>query len=68
MQAIPPLVNVSRYGNVRKTDAELVLGIVSSMITRVSIGLPNAVSGVAEDAAAELLSHRLPGISSHRHL
>ena len=55
MQAIPPLVNVSRYGNVRKTDAELVLGIVSSMITRVSIGLPNAVSGVAEDAAAELL-------------
>ncbi|HEX2533350.1 MAG TPA: DUF5682 family protein, partial [Chitinophagaceae bacterium] len=53
--AIPPLAAVSRYGNVRKTDAGLVLGIVESMITRICVGLPNAVSGLGEEAAQEVL-------------
>jgi Family of unknown function (DUF5682) len=57
MQAIPPLVNVSRYGNVRGTDATLVLQIVSSMIARVCIGFPNAVSGIDEEAALEVADH-----------
>jgi hypothetical protein len=56
MEAIPPLVNVVRYGNVRKTDSELVLQIVRSMITRICIGLPNAVVGIDEEAAQNLLS------------
>jgi methyltransferase-like protein len=55
MEAVPSLVNVARYGNVRKTDSELVLQIVSSMITRVCIGLPNAVTGIDEEAAQNLL-------------
>ena len=55
MDAIPPLVNVSRYGNVRKTDSELVLQIVSSMVTRVCIGLPNAVTGIDEEASQRFL-------------
>ncbi|MDQ3847180.1 MAG: DUF5682 family protein, partial [Bacteroidota bacterium] len=55
MEAIPPLVNVARYGNVRKTDSELVLQIVSSMTTRICIGLPNAVTGINEEAAQNLL-------------
>jgi hypothetical protein len=57
MQAIPPLVNVSRYGNVRKTDASLVLQIVSSMIARVCVGFPNAVAGIGEEAALEVADH-----------
>jgi methyltransferase-like protein len=61
MEAVPSLVNVARYGNVRKTDSELVLQIVSSLITRVCIGLPNAVTGMDEESAQNLLElvHRL---------
>ena len=55
MQVVPPLVNISRYGNVRKTDSVLVHGIVESMVTRTCISLPSACTGVAEDAAQELV-------------
>jgi len=55
MEVIPGLVNVTRYGNVRKTDATLVLGIVTSMITRICVSLPAACTAVDEDAAAHLL-------------
>lgn len=55
MEVIPALVNVSRYGNVRKTDAALVLGIVDSMITRICVSLPAACTAIDEDAAAHLL-------------
>lgn len=54
-EAIPPLVSVSRYGNVRNTDSDLVLQIVSSMTTRVCIGLPAAASGLADEAAQGLV-------------
>ena len=55
MQVIPPLVSISRYGNVRKTDADLVSGIATGMITRICISLPGACTGIAEEAAQTLL-------------
>lgn len=55
MQVLPGLVNVTRYGNVRKTDAELVLGIVTGMITRICVSLPAACTGIDEEAALQLL-------------
>lgn len=55
MQVIPGLVSVTRYGNVRKTDAGMVLEIVESMITRVCVSLPSASTGIADDAAIALL-------------
>jgi len=55
MEAVPPLANISRYSNVRKTDSELVSQIVSSMLIRVYVGLPNAVIGIDEEAAQHLL-------------
>lgn len=55
MEAVPPLVNVARYGNVRKTDGEMVLQIAASMITRICIGLPGASTGISEEAAGGLL-------------
>ncbi len=55
IEVIPGLVSVSRYGNVRKTDADLVLGIVHSMITRICISLPAACTAVDEEAAQHLL-------------
>lgn len=55
MEAVPPLVTVSRYGNVRKTDSDLVTNILKGMITRICVSLPNAVTGISEDAAQYLL-------------
>ena len=55
MQVIPPLVAVSRYGNVRKTDADLVLGIAQSMIVRICVSLPAACTGINEEASQQLL-------------
>lgn len=55
MEVVPSLTSVSRYGNVRKTDAELVSGIAISMISRICISLPAATINVNEDAAGNLL-------------
>ncbi len=55
MEAVPGLANVSRYGNVRKTDAALVLGIVQTLITRICISLPSACTAIDEDAAQQML-------------
>jgi hypothetical protein len=55
MEVVPSLVSISRYGNVRKTDSELVLGIVDGMITRICVSLPAATTSVNEEAAQELL-------------
>ncbi len=55
IEVLPPLVAITRYGNVRKTDAGLVLAILESMITRICIQLPPACTGVAEDAATAML-------------
>lgn len=55
MEVIPNLVSVSRYGNVRKTDATLVAGIIDSMIARICVSLPAACAGIDEDAAQKLL-------------
>jgi len=51
MASIPGLINVARYGNVRKTDADMVLGIISSIFTRVCVSLPSACMGIDEEAA-----------------
>lgn len=55
MEVIPALVSVTRYGNVRKTDAGMVMGIIDSMITRICISLPSACVSVDEDASEHLL-------------
>lgn len=55
MEVIPSLVSVTRYGNVRNTDAGLVMGIIDSMITRICVSLPSACVSVDEDAAEHLL-------------
>ncbi|WPV68692.1 DUF5682 family protein [Chitinophaga sp. LS1] len=55
MTVLPNLVQISRYGNVRKTDAALVEGIINGMITRICISLPAASTSLAEDAATQLL-------------
>jgi hypothetical protein len=55
MEVVPGLVQASRYGNVRKTDADLVLGIINSMLTRICVSLPAACTAVSDEAAQKLL-------------
>jgi hypothetical protein len=55
MEVLPSLVNSLRYGNVRKTDADMLQLIVNGLIARICISLPNACQSVDEDAAQNLL-------------
>lgn len=55
MEVVPGLVQVTRYGSVRKTDADLVLGIVNSMLTRICVSLPAACTAISDEAAQKLL-------------
>ncbi|MHA3772914.1 DUF5682 family protein [Verrucomicrobiota bacterium sgz303538] len=55
MDALPPLVNVMRYGNVRQTDTAMVEHVVNGLVARICIGLPPACSSLNEDAAKEML-------------
>jgi hypothetical protein len=54
MEALLPLAKVLRYGNVRKTDTNLVAHIVDGIVTRICIGLPGACSSLDNDAAAQM--------------
>jgi hypothetical protein len=54
MGALPPLVNVLRYGNVRKTDNSAVAHIVNGIVTRIFISLPVACASLADEAADEM--------------
>lgn len=54
MGALPPLVNVLRYGNVRKTDNAAVAHIVDGIIARIFVGLPVACASLADEAAEEM--------------
>lgn len=54
LQALPPLVSISRYGNVRQTDETMILGIVNAMIARVCVGLPPACVSVDDESAQKI--------------
>ncbi len=62
MLAYPPLVQISRYGNVRKTDIEMMQGLVRSLIIRISVGLPNACYGL-DEANAERMFDRIAEVN-----
>lgn len=54
MDALPPLANVSRYGNVRQTDAQMVGGVINGLVVRICIGLPGACASLNDDAASAM--------------
>jgi hypothetical protein len=51
LDALPPLVEVHRYGDVRQTDVSLIGSILHGLVPRIFIAVPKAVSNVDEDAA-----------------
>ncbi|MFQ3536457.1 MAG: DUF5682 family protein, partial [Aggregatilineales bacterium] len=57
MGALPPLVRIIRYGDVRGTDAGVVQRVVHSLAARICIGLPNACTSLDDEAAAQMLGY-----------
>ncbi len=55
MDALPPLANVFRYGNVRRTDSDMLGHVIEGLVTRICIGLPGACASLNDDAAREML-------------
>jgi hypothetical protein len=55
LTALPPLVQVLRYGNVRRTEAGQVAQVVHHLVPRLCISLPLATIGLDADAAQQLL-------------
>lgn len=49
MDALPKLINMSRYGDVRKSDLMVLNKVVDRLLTKVFIGLPNACYGLDEE-------------------
>ena len=56
LAALPPLVQVLRYGNVRRTDTAQVAQVVNQLVPRLCIGLPAACAGLDYAAARPLLA------------
>ena len=54
MDALPPLANALRYGNVRKTDTALLAQVLDGLLVRVFIGLPGACHALDDDAAEQM--------------
>ena len=57
LEALPPLVAVQRYGNVRETDVSLVAQILHGLVPRVFVALPPAAVGIDDEAAQFLHQH-----------
>ena len=60
--AINPLVQLYKYGNVRNTDRELTGFILDSIFHRMIIGLPTSLSGIDEAQATDM-SRRIVDLS-----
>jgi Family of unknown function (DUF5682) len=59
MDAVPPLARVLRYGSVRQFETDLLGRVVSSLVLRVCVGLPNACASVSDDAAEAIYNRIL---------
>ncbi len=57
LEALPPLVAVQRYGNVRETDVSLVAQILHGLVPRAFVALPPAAVGIDDEAAQFLHQH-----------
>ncbi len=54
LEAVPPLGELLRYGDVRGTALEPLRPILAGLVTRASVGLPMAAASLDDDAARAL--------------
>ena len=59
MEALPPLANVQRYGNVRRTDTAAVAHVIDGLVARIGVGLPAACAALDDDAAQAMFERVL---------
>ncbi|MCP4559578.1 MAG: hypothetical protein GY873_28530 [Bosea sp.] len=55
LASIPPLADITRYGQARKTDAAWLEGLLERLAVEAAIALPHAARGLDADAAAVLV-------------
>ncbi|MER7002984.1 DUF5682 family protein [Dactylosporangium sp. NPDC000555] len=63
MDALPALARTLRYGDVRGTDLSALRDVTFGMITRICVGLPAAVGGL-DDTAAAVMRDRIDGVQA----
>ena len=51
MMALPTLVNILRYGDVRKTDLGMLETMLSELVPRICVGLPSAAAALDDEAS-----------------
>jgi hypothetical protein len=56
MDALVPLAQVMRYGNVRKTDTEAVAQVIYGFVTRICVGLGFACASLDDEAAENMMA------------
>jgi len=61
LAALPPLVNVLRYGSVRGTDTAALASVVDGLVARACVALPFGMRGLADEAASALLAQLIAG-------
>lgn len=54
MSALPPLARAGRYGDVRRTEGAHLSAVAEGLLRRVCAGLPPALHGLDDDAAARI--------------
>jgi hypothetical protein len=54
MDSLTPLARISRYGDVRQTDAAQVLHVVDGIVVRVCVGLSAACQSLDDEASAAM--------------
>ncbi|MEO7717321.1 MAG: DUF5682 family protein [Capsulimonas sp.] len=54
MDALPPLANVQRYGDVRGSRLPIVAHVLDGLVARIAVGLSPACASLNDDAAAEM--------------
>ena len=62
MDALPPLVQIVKYGNTRGTDVCTVEKVVSHLVPRICIGLPGTVANLDEDGSGDAF-HRIQKVN-----
>jgi hypothetical protein len=61
MEALPALIRTLRYGDVRRTHLPALRHVADGLITRICVGLPAAVAGL-DDAAAAGMRDRIDAV------
>ncbi len=73
MESLPALVDITQYGDARKTNVSAVYDLIDEIIPRICVGVGAAATGIDETAAKELfkklmaVNQRIGLVNSDKH-